>query len=236
MGMDHRLMPVPMRMRLCDRPIMLVLVMLIMGSCSNASCSCSCSCRSARCIHSHTHAGAKLDLYDPTAIVRPLARAFRRWRRCHCQGGWQRGRFARWRKFDPRKSQSVLMSQIAVANSAKFTVKQLPTPCIKLAAADLVPLNRARHKLDVLGSLDPRVRKLLGSSSKKAGRYKFRYLGASRAALLSLPLWCKASCCSGSSLQHARAPCVSLLAHCRESGSRRSIPEQSAPREPRRLR
>jgi len=61
------------------------------------------------------------------------------------------------------------MSQIAVANSAKFTVKQLPTPCIKLAAADLVPLNRARHKLDVLGSLDPRVRKLLGSSSKKAG-------------------------------------------------------------------
>jgi hypothetical protein len=30
--------------------------------------------------------------------------------------------------------------QIAVANSAKFTVKQLPTPCIKLAAADLVPL------------------------------------------------------------------------------------------------
>src|SRR5580704_12268026 len=38
------------------------------------------------------------------------------------------------------------MSQIAVANSAKFTVKQLPTPCIKLAAADLVPLNRARHR------------------------------------------------------------------------------------------
>ena len=32
------------------------------------------------------------------------------------------------------------------ANSAKFTVKQLPTPCIKLAAADLVPLNRARHR------------------------------------------------------------------------------------------
>ena len=31
MGMDHRLMPVPMRMRLCDRPITLVLVMLIMG-------------------------------------------------------------------------------------------------------------------------------------------------------------------------------------------------------------
>jgi hypothetical protein len=31
MGVDHRLMPVPMRMRLCDRPIMLVLVMLIMG-------------------------------------------------------------------------------------------------------------------------------------------------------------------------------------------------------------
>ncbi len=31
MGVDYRLMPVPMRMRLCDRPIMLVLVMLIMG-------------------------------------------------------------------------------------------------------------------------------------------------------------------------------------------------------------
>lgn len=33
MGVDHRLVPVPMRMRLCDRPIMLVLVlvMLIMG-------------------------------------------------------------------------------------------------------------------------------------------------------------------------------------------------------------
>ena len=33
MGVDHRLVPVPMRMWLCDRPIMLVLVlvMLIMG-------------------------------------------------------------------------------------------------------------------------------------------------------------------------------------------------------------
>ena len=31
MGVDHRLMPVPMRMRFCDRPIMLVLVMPIMG-------------------------------------------------------------------------------------------------------------------------------------------------------------------------------------------------------------
>jgi hypothetical protein len=49
-------------------------------------------------------------------------------------------------RFDPRKSQSVLLSQIAVANSANFTVKQLPTPCIKLAAADPVPLNRARHR------------------------------------------------------------------------------------------
>jgi hypothetical protein len=39
-----------------------------------------------------------------------------------------------------------LLIQIAVANSAKFTVKQLPTSCIKLAAADLVPLNRARHR------------------------------------------------------------------------------------------
>ena len=29
MGVDHRLMPVPMRMRFCDRPIMLVLVMPI---------------------------------------------------------------------------------------------------------------------------------------------------------------------------------------------------------------
>jgi hypothetical protein len=38
------------------------------------------------------------------------------------------------------------MIQIAVANSGKFTVKQLPTPCIKLAAADLVPLNRVRHR------------------------------------------------------------------------------------------
>jgi hypothetical protein len=35
-------------------------------------------------------------------------------------------RFARWRKFDPRKSQSILLIQIAVTNSAKFTVKQLP--------------------------------------------------------------------------------------------------------------
>jgi hypothetical protein len=49
-----------------------------------------------------------------------------------------------WRKFGPRKSKSVI--QITVANSAKFTVKQLPTPCIKLAAADLVPLNRARYR------------------------------------------------------------------------------------------
>jgi hypothetical protein len=48
-----------------------------------------------------THAGAKLDLYHPTAIVRPLARAFRRWRRCHCQGWWRRRRFARWRKVRP---------------------------------------------------------------------------------------------------------------------------------------
>ena len=31
MGVDDRLMPVPMRMRLCDRPIMLVPVMRIMG-------------------------------------------------------------------------------------------------------------------------------------------------------------------------------------------------------------
>jgi hypothetical protein len=31
MGVDHRLMPVPMRVRLGDRPIMLMLVMLIMG-------------------------------------------------------------------------------------------------------------------------------------------------------------------------------------------------------------
>ncbi len=30
MGVDHRLMPVPMRVRVGDRPIMLVLVMLIM--------------------------------------------------------------------------------------------------------------------------------------------------------------------------------------------------------------
>jgi hypothetical protein len=34
-----------------------------------------------------------------------------------------------------------LRIQIAVANSTKFTVKRLPTPCIKLAAADLVPFN-----------------------------------------------------------------------------------------------
>jgi hypothetical protein len=33
------------------------------------------------------------------------------------------------------------MSQIAVANSAKFTVKQLPTPCIKLA----VPFDLGNH-------------------------------------------------------------------------------------------
>jgi hypothetical protein len=31
MGVDHWLMPVPMRVRLCDRPIMLVLVMLVTG-------------------------------------------------------------------------------------------------------------------------------------------------------------------------------------------------------------
>ena len=31
MGVDHRLVPVPMGMRLHDRPIMPVLVMLIMG-------------------------------------------------------------------------------------------------------------------------------------------------------------------------------------------------------------
>jgi hypothetical protein len=31
MGVDHRLVPVPMRMRLCDQPIMLVLVMFIVG-------------------------------------------------------------------------------------------------------------------------------------------------------------------------------------------------------------
>jgi hypothetical protein len=31
MGVDYRLMPVPVRMRLYDRPIMLVLIMLIMG-------------------------------------------------------------------------------------------------------------------------------------------------------------------------------------------------------------